>query len=413
MSHKERSPVSVADGIIAVACGLGLALTLFAVAVLPFSRSLPGTRDFIIYWATGQQLVHHGNPWDPTAIARLEHGARFSSQIPYYMRNPPWALPLALPLGFIPARVAALPWALLMAAVLALSIRILWKITGRPRRPLDWLACCFPPSLICIAMGQTGLFLLLGLVLFLRLHRTRPWLAGASLWFCSLKPHLFLPWALVLLVWIVITRGYRILFGAAAALALSCLVTTGIDPSAWAEYLHWAQTSGISNEAMPCLGVVLRMLFAPTAKWLTFLPAILGCLWAIGYFWPRRRAWNWLEHGHLLVLVSILVAPYCWISDQCLAIPALIYAASRTTSRTLLAILGILCLAIELQLFAAPKFTSLWYFWPAPAWLIWYLVARASTPATDAAPALAASQSSSTNALPPSPSSSATAAPAP
>lgn len=369
---------TLADAVLAVACGLGLAIALFAVLILPLSPQSGGHRDFIMYWAAGHQFARHANPWDPVAIGRLEHSAGFPSPIPYYVRNPPWALPLTLPLGLLPSRVAGLPWALFMAAVLVLSIHILWTVTGRPRSPLDWLAYCFPPSLICVAMGQFGLFLLLGLVLFLRLEPTRPFFAGAALWFCSLKPHLFLPFAVVLLLFILVHRRYRIVLGALAALALSAAVTTAFDPHAWTQYLAWARASHVPAESMPCLGVLLRDLISPAATWLTFLPAIAGCLWAAVWFWPRRRSWNWTRHADLLVLVSLLVAPYCWISDQCLAIPALIAAARRSSSPSVLALLGLLCLGIEAQLFFAPKFSSFWYFWPAPAWLLWYLCAHAS-----------------------------------
>ena len=50
--------------------------------------------------------------------------------------------------------------------------------------------------------------MLLGLVLFLRLHRSSPFLAGVSLWLCLLKPHLFVPFGIVLIVWAIVTRSY-------------------------------------------------------------------------------------------------------------------------------------------------------------------------------------------------------------
>jgi hypothetical protein len=84
---------------------------------------------------------------------------------------------------------------------------------------LNYLGYSFAPALVCLIVGQTSLFALLGLVLFLRLHRTRPFLAGVSLWLCALKPHLFLAFGVVLLAWIIVSRCYRILLGAASAMA--------------------------------------------------------------------------------------------------------------------------------------------------------------------------------------------------
>lgn len=383
-----------ADVAIVVACALAILSTTLFLAVMTLDRHLSGARDFVIYWATGQQLAHHGNPYDPATMRALEHGAGFAgkAELVNYMRNPPWGLPLALPLGFLSARVAALPWSLLMLALLVMEVRLVWAILGRPRSHLNWLGFCFPPALVCVMMGQTSLFLLLGLVLFLRLHRTQPFWAGAALWFCTLKPHLFVPFGLVLLVWIVLTRRWRIILGVAAALAVSIALTLAIDPAAFRQYLAWAHNSGISDEFLPCLGVALRNLINPQAKWLVFVPCAIGSVWALAWFWRRRATWDWLGDGHLLMLVSILVAPYAWFYDQSLALPALLFAAVRTRSRGLLAVLGLIYILLEIQpLYAAGPETAA-YLWPAPAWLLWYLLAqRAEKPEDSSMPVLAAS----------------------
>ncbi len=368
----------LSDIAIVVACGLSLASTAIALAILPLAHSFAGARDFAFYWATGRQLLHGGNPWSARAMGALERSAGFTGHGAYFMRNPPWALPLTLPLGFFSARVAALPWSLLLLGVLAVVLGTLWKTFERPRNPIDWLGYCFPPALICAAMGQTSLFSLLGLALFLHFHRSRPFWAGAALWFCTLKPHLLLPFGAALLLWIVIRRGYWIVAGLVSALAATSLLVTVLDPAAWAQYLNWAEHSGISREAVPCLAVALRTRIAPSAAWLDFVPATVACVWAVAYFWRRRGCWSWLDQGGLLVLVSLVVAPYCWINDQCLALPALLFAASGSRSRRLAGTFGAFCLVLALQVFVIGRLYSAWYLWPAPAWLVWYLFARAS-----------------------------------
>lgn len=369
----------LSDIVMVVACALSLTSTAIALAILPLGHQFAGARDFAFFWATGHQLVHHGNPWSAAAMGALERSAGFTGHGAYFMRNPPWALPLMLPLGFFSARVDALPWALLLLGVLALALATLWRTFGRPRNPIDWLGYCFPPALICAAMGQTSLFSLLGLALFLRLHRSRPFWAGAALWFCTLKPHLLLPFAVALLLWIVSSRSYRIVLGLLCALAATSLLVTALDPAAWTQYLDWARHSGIAHEAVPCLAVALRAWIAPARAWLDFVPAAVACAWAVVYFWRRRHSWDWLDQGGLLVLVSLLVAPYCWINDQCLALPALLFAASRVPSRRLLGVWGALCLILALQVFVIGRLYSAWYLWPAPAWLIWFVAARVAT----------------------------------
>jgi len=153
-----------------------------------------------------------------------------------FMRNPPWALPITLPLGLIGVRAGALAWSLVLLACLWASVRMVWQMHGRPRKLLNFLGYSFAPALVCLIVGQTSLFALLGLVLFLRLHGSRPFLAGMSLWLCALKPHLFLAFGVVLLCWVVASRCYKIVLGAAAAMGLSCGTAWWIDPTAWRDY---------------------------------------------------------------------------------------------------------------------------------------------------------------------------------
>jgi hypothetical protein len=337
---------------------------------------MAGSRDFVAYWATGQQLVHHANPYDREAMTRIERAAGLSVDGVLLMRNPPWALPLAFPLGFLGLRMAATLWSLALAACLLVSVRLVWLLHGSPGNRLHWLGYSFTPALICLTMGQTSLFALLGLVLFLRFHGTRPFVAGISLWLCALKPHLFLPFAVVLLAWILTSRSWRVLAGAAAALAASCAATCCIDPAAWTHYLEMMRAPAIEKEFIPCLSDALRLWLWPQATWLQYLPAALCCAWALAYFWPRRHAWDWTTNGSPLMLVSIVAAPYCFLYDQGLAIPALLDGAYKTRSRALLAILAYMSILVDVEL-CGVRITSALYLWTAPVWLAWYLLASA------------------------------------
>jgi hypothetical protein len=108
------------------------------------------------------------------------------------------------------------------------------------------------------------------------------------------------------------------------------------------------------------------------------VPAILGSAWALAYFWPRRHQWDWLDHGSLLVLVSLLVAPFGWIFDQSLALPAVLVGAVRTRSKLMLSLLALIYILIEIEV-NRYDLHSRAYLWTAPAWLLWFIFARAST----------------------------------
>jgi hypothetical protein len=374
-----KKEYDVAELSIALVSGLTLAITALFLCVAPLTGQIAGARDFVVYWATGQQLVHHANPYDVDAMMRIERGAGLPTGYGVlFMRNPPWALPLALPLGLLGVRAGALVWSLLLLGCLWLSVRMVWQMHGRPSKLLNFLGLSFAPALVCLIVGQTSLFALLGLVLFLRLHGTRPFLAGMALWLCALKPHLFLAFGVVLLAWVIVHGCYKVLLGAATALAASCAASWLIDPTAWADYAHMMRTYGIEKEFIPCWSVVLRLWVSPQAIWLQYLLPVLGCGWALAYFWKRRHTWDWVRDGGVLVLVSILTAPYCWVFDQAVAVPALLQGAYCCRSRALLVFLALASVAIEAGLVSGVKLPSALYLWTAPAWLAWFLLAMAT-----------------------------------
>jgi hypothetical protein len=372
-----RSTIGLAELAIVSVTGLGLAVTALFLCVVPLTAHMAGSRDFVSYWATGHQLVHHANPYDRVAIMSIEHAAGLEKDAVLLMRNPPWALPLVYPLGFIGLRTGAILWSLLLLACLTLSVRLIQRIHNFPGNHIHWLGFSFPPALICLIMGQTSLFALLGFVLFLRLHRSRPFTAGASLWLCALKPHLFLPIGVALLSWIFLHRSYRLLAGTATALGASCAVAYCIDPSAWPRYLEMMRAPEIDNQFIPCLSDALRFWLRPQATWLQYLPALLCCAWALYYFWRRRLIWDWTEHGGTLMLVSLLCAPYCWLYDQGLALPALLHRTYQSRSRNLVVLIALAGLLIDVAL-CRFRISSGLYLWTAPAWLACYLIGHAA-----------------------------------
>lgn len=379
---------------------IGLACALSAITALLFIPSIlssaPGSRDYIVYWATAQQLVHHANPYDAHAMSMLEHAWGQTKPGAFYMRNPPWALPLVLPLGLVSAKAGALPWSLYLLAVTLLGVSVVAPVLRPPGKYVAWIGYFSPLAINAIVAGQSPLFSLLGLALFLRLHRSRPFAAGAGLALCMVKPHLLIVCVPVFLVWIVLRRAWSLLLGILAAMAVSCAVTEWIDPAAWRQYVEWAHSSGIASEKISCLSVALRDLINPRADWLTYVPAAAACAWGLSYFWKRRREWDWRNHGGLLVIVSLLAAPYCFPWDQCLAIPALLFAAARTRSRAAMGMIALSYILINVQQMCGVLVRSPLWLWPAPFWLAWFLWARASdvrnhAPATESAALLSAS----------------------
>jgi hypothetical protein len=389
MMTPQKKLCAIVELLVVGICTVALALTVVGICAALLGKDAAGSRDFVEYWASGHLLAHHANPYSGDVILGLERSAGYPSNLPaLIMWNPPPALLLVLPLGFLGSAAGELLWSLLLLASLIASVWIVWVMHGRPKNLLHLLGFSFGPALVCLLAGQVSIFVLLGLVLFLRLHRERPFLAGVSLWLCLLKPHLFLPFGIVLLVWAVATRSYRLLAGVAAALSFSTGVVLLWDPLVW---LHYSQmmssmsTARMQQELIPCLSILLRWIINPKAMWLQYLPSVLGCIWALAYFRKHYDHWDWMEHGSPLMLVSVVVAPYSWLMDQAILIPALLHAAYSTHSRSLIAILALASAAIELgALRGVALLHSPLYLWTAPAWLAWYLYATRTSGALDA-----------------------------
>lgn len=374
-----------ADFAIALACGLILAISaIFFISVL-FSGKMAGSRDFVSYWTTGVQLRHHRDPYNWQQMMDLQHAAQLDAKGVLYMRNPPWALPLAYPLGFIDLRIAAFMWNILELGCLLISVHLVRVMHGSPNNYVHWLGVAFTPAIICLNMGQTGLFTLLGMVLFLRWHRTHPFAAGLALWLCALKPHLLLPFAVILLVWIILNRSYKILAGWGLAMTVSFGLAWLLDPQAWARYSALMRSNPVQYEFVPTLSDAMRFWIHPQWIWLQYVPAALGCVWALFYFWRRRATWDWLDNGSVLLLVSVLVAPYCFPPDQCLVIPAYMHGMYKTRSRPLLALFAVILLVIQFETWRV-KIISGYYMWMAPTWLIWYLLALRFRDTAEAVP---------------------------
>ena len=346
------------------------------VAILAFgiTRDSAANRDFVSYWAVGQQLSRHHNPYDPGSVFALQRAAGFKGDDPFFMRNPPTAFFLALPLGYIGSHTGAVLWIISIVLCLMAALRLLWSVAGGPDDRLHLTGYVFPPALACIFSGQTGIFLLLGAALFLYLERRRPYLAGASLAVIAVKPHLFMPFLAVLIVSWILSGRYRVAIGFATTIGAFIATAWVLDPHAWSEYSRMLRLTNIPNEFVPTISLSLRLATSPHRLWIQMIPSLVGTVWALGYYMRHREGWDWRRRGPLLLMVSVFVAPYAWFTDQALALPAVLLALyTRAMQNRSLLPYAYFVLPGLIAVFSLEKLHSLVYLWLAPAWLAWYL----------------------------------------
>lgn len=344
-----------------------LVLLVSAAALGMILRTRATSQDFISYWSSARLMVMHANPYDPARVMALENqaGGHFSGA--FLMRNPPWALFLVLPLGWLPAPVAAVLWSLAVTAVGLISIRLL-QPAGMKTIPLN--AFFFGPLIACVASGQSATFLLLGVSLLLYLEKKWPFWAGAALLLPMMKPHLFLLlWPLLLFdAW---RRGrWRIVAGAATAVAAATAFALCFDPHVWSHYLAAVQSQHIEKQFLPNISCALRKLH-PAALWLQSVPTLVG----LGLvFWYRARSprWEWSRQGALVLAASAVTAPYSWPTDQVLLLPAVL-AGYEQAGKAAVGVLTALNVIEFLVILRHPQFDPAGYLWTGPVWMLWCL----------------------------------------
>jgi hypothetical protein len=346
--------------------------------------------DFIQFWAAGQLLASHQSPYDLDRLFKLESDAGMTHPYPRLSNSPPLLMPIFLPLGFVSARLGFLLWFVAQLACLYASAQLLNAMYGRQLGSLRWIVFLFGPVLLCQRTGQLGVFFLMCLVLFLYAHRKRPFLAGVCLAPLALKPHLILPFGLVLLMWVIVERRWKVLMGAAAALASSAGLLLALVPHAWREYSALMQRMHLMDWAAPCLSVYLRKITGGPAL-VQFIPTMLAAGWAAFWYFKKRKTWEWETDGATLLALGLVTAPYAWVMDEAIALPAILLALVRCRgSWNWLACLALLNIVVMAEEVAGVGVLTPDFLWTALAWFLWCVLAsRAPAEIPAANPVLA------------------------
>jgi hypothetical protein len=339
------------------------------------NQKTAANEDFASYWAAGKLLVHHKNPYDSQSAQALEKSVGYIPHEGITMRNPPFALPLVLPLGLLGIQWAAFIWRVLIVVSIAATVHLVWVMHGRPRSKIHLLGFVFPAALCCFSAGQSSAFVLLGVAGFLYFHKRNPFVAGVCIAVCAMKPHLFLPFAGVLLFWTLTHRAWPLILGMCAALATSLAISLPFHSALWSDYFVLLRSNKIGTEFVPVIGSLLRLAIDWNQMWIQFLPAPIGVVWGVWYFRRNRENWDWRTHGSLLLLVSLLVAPYAWFFDEIILIPAVLHGMYVSThrQRAVIGFCAISCVALIEMLLRVP-ITSDMYMWTTTAWFGWYVL---------------------------------------
>jgi hypothetical protein len=374
-----------------------LLLAALAVAVVILGIQMGGSTrglttlpllDFVEYWAAGHLNVHGENPYDPERIEELERQmGRTSDGI--LMWNPPWTLPLVMPLGLLDCRTAHLLWLALQFAVVLWCADALWRHYGGPveRRGLAWLlAITFLPTLFSLTVGQISPFVLLGAVLFLIcIQQGRDALAGAAAVLLAVKPHLAYLFWIALLLWCVRERRWKVLGGGILTGLAAVLLAMACNPAVLGQYWYTFTHRPPAQYHSPTLGTALRLLLGDEQFRLQFLAMVPGLIWFGPYWWRHRTDWDWNQCLPLLLLVSVVTAAYgAWPFDLVLLLVPVVQVAAAVRDEAAIRRRTAIVLYVTINVLAAAQLACeveyFWFIWLAPALLLAYLGLRRASP---------------------------------
>ena len=341
--------------------------------------------DFVQYWAAGRLILDGENPYDTELVHRQQRIAD-ADAAGIEMWNPPFALPLVMPFGSLPPRPAHIVWLLLQLAALLWSADTVWRHYGGSAE-LRWVAllvtCTSIPTVMALTAGQISPLLLLGATLFLRCERSgKDLYAGGAAALCAIKPHLVVLFGLAILYRATTTHRWKIVAGAAGAIAAATTLPLLLNPSVLGQYLHTLLAEPPERYNSPTAGMVLRLLFGHERFSLQFVPLVVGLLWLVWHLRRGALGWRWSDQLPTIVLVSLLTAVYgAWPFDLVLCLPAVVQVAAalqQRGSKWRIVVAVALHLAIQFAAFilVARGVEYFWFLWMTPVYLGSYLVLR-------------------------------------
>ncbi len=363
---------------------LGLVILLLAAYMfsLPLEQVLFAV-DFTEYWSASRLLLKGENPYSIEAMWRIQSALPdWPYDHPVKLYNPPWVLSLILPLGFLPYGAARLVWLIFSTGVILLCLDMCWRLFQGPRkrRWVGWvMGFSFLPTLGCLDLGQISFLVLLGITAFMTLMEKKKWfLAGCAAFLVAVKPQLLVLVWLVLFLWVIKSRRWMVLAGAATAGLGMIIPTLLINPMIFSQYLAFTQSNPPYYFEVPTIAFALRLLLDYERIWLQYIPTIIGVGWLVWYWRKHKQSWDWREHLPLVIMVSFVITSFAWTFDQIVLLPLLVQATAwvgrNFRNHWWIAGLYFLVHTAGLAQYLIIGTIPFWYLWQAPVLLLVYAI---------------------------------------
>jgi len=292
-----------------------------------------GDGDLIAFWAGAQLFIQGRNPYNQSDVLQLQQTQYTDRSSVQAFLSPPWALPILAAAFLTPdLNTARQLWILANFLFFIASIFIWIKFldTKKPELFTGDLAVLvsssflFLPFVHGLFLGQLSIFLLvvlLGGLLLLKKGRSIE--AGILLSLLCMKPHLFLPIGLVIVLTGIKQRDWAFL----AALLVACLFWVTL-PAIWVPGIYQMWQENTFDATLYRTGTFVTMIRAMdlyfTGTLSTYPLILFPVLGAIAALWLFTHEANLIDSPRqieLLLFISIAFAPYAWFYDYVLLLP--------------------------------------------------------------------------------------------
>ncbi len=300
-----------------ILCGV-----VFAILIPNFA--LRGSQnDFIGYWSASRLLITGGNPYDENSLRNLEQTIRPDLKV-VEVWNPPWLLLIFAPFGILPFDLALRFWTFCNVFLLVMALFLTWKMAvGSDYQSYFLLILAagflFGDTIFLIRIGQISTLILISLVLGVYfIEKEKDWLAGAVLFFTTIKPHLIYLVLAVVFVWSIRKRRLKIWAGMAIAGFSSILVSCFLFPDWLTFYRNAIYRMPYSGLYSSTLGSFINVIWGTEVfRYIGIL--LLPLAFPFSKIIPRI---GWLTTVNLSLTISIPLSPYGFSFDQVLLLPA-------------------------------------------------------------------------------------------
>jgi hypothetical protein len=237
---------------------------------------------------------------------------------------------LLAPVSLVPFGLAKWLWLALLISALVMASDFCWQVYGGSTyyREVSWLASIlFLPGLFALYFGQITPLMLLGIAGFLWcLRQQRETIAGVFLCMLLVKPHVVYLFWILLLVWALHSRRWKLLWTPAFVFLLLCFVALSLRRAVYRDYISAMQSSyGPLIWATKSIFTLMSFIGVSQRSWMALVfPNLVGVAVATVIWTRRPRPFQWKDYVNPILFISLLTTGYVWTQDWVVLMPAIL-----------------------------------------------------------------------------------------